>query len=657
MKRIILKSLTLINFRGEQNRTTEFDEKETFICGANGLGKSRHFDAFMWLLFGKDVNDRKDYEIKTRVNGVPLQHVNCEVSGTILVDGETVKLRRAYVEDWVKPRGQMEQVFKGHHTETSVNDVPMNVTEYKKRINAIVDDGLFKMITNPLFFASMPWQKQREQLFALAGTITDAEIAQGNDDYKALLAKLTGKDMEGYKKEVAVKKRKAKAELDQIQPRIDQTQRLMPTVKDWAALEAEITGLDKEIEAIDKQLQDKSEAFRVAYEAEQEKKAKCTSIVAKQSNVLFKARQAAEEDAFKANAARREAAMKVDEAKTAVSSAERKVAMLESELKTYQAKRKEYTDKMEELRNQWHEQNARKYNGETICPHCGQELPESMKADAEQKFNDTIKAEKDKINAKGKECKSFVAKVGESITETGNALQKAKESLEAAKVDYNNAVAIRINLGEAMKAKEVKPEEVPEWVALQKEYDTIRATISTDTTPTADNNALNEQKHALVADRDAKKQELSDRETIAKHTKEIEALEAQGKLLAQEIASYEKEEFVMDGFTKAKIKECEKRINGMFEHVTFQLYDFTIEGNPVETCVPLVNGIPFFVANTAGRVNAGLDIINALCKFYNVSAPIFVDNAESINELIPTESQIISLVVSTDKELTIKYNN
>lgn len=108
MKRIILKSLTLINFRGEQNRTTEFDEKETFICGANGLGKSRHFDAFMWLLFGKDVNDRKDYEIKTRVNGVPLQHVNCEVSGTILVDGETVKLRRAYVEDWVKPRGQME---------------------------------------------------------------------------------------------------------------------------------------------------------------------------------------------------------------------------------------------------------------------------------------------------------------------------------------------------------------------------------------------------------------------------------------------------------------------------------------------------------------------------------------------------------------------
>lgn len=657
MKRIILKSLTLINFRGEQNRTTEFDEKETFIYGANGLGKSRHFDAFMWLLFGKDVNDRKDYEIKTRVNGVPLQHVNCEVSGTILVDGETIKLRRAFVEDWVKPRGQMEQVFKGHHTETSVNDVPMNVTEYKKRINAIVDDGLFKMITNPLFFASMPWQKQREQLFALAGTITDSEIAQGNADYQALLAKLTGKDMEGYKKEVAAKKRKAKAELDQIQPRIDQTQRLMPKAKEWATLEAEIAELDSKIEAIDKQLQDKSEAIRVAYNDEQEKKSKCNSILAKQSNVLFKAKQAAEEEAFKANATRRDAERKADEAKTAVSSAMRKVSMLESELQSYKAKRKEYTDKMEDLRNLWHEQNARKYNGETVCPHCGQELPESMKADAEQKFNDTIKAEKDKINAKGKEYKGFVAKVDESIAETEKALQNAKESLESAKVESNNAIANLMNIGSEVKAKDIKPEELPEWVALQKEYDTIHATISTDTTPKVDDSGLNEKKHALVVERDAKKGELSDRDTIFKYTKEIADLEAQGKLLAQEIASYEKEEFVMNGFTKAKISECEKRINGMFEHVTFQLYDFTIEGNPVETCVPLVNGIPFFVANTAGRVNAGLDIINALCKFYNVCAPIFIDGRESVNTLIQTESQIINLVVSTDKELTIKFNN
>lgn len=655
MKRIILKSLTLINFRGEQNRTTEFDPKETFIFGANGLGKSRHFDAFMWLLFGKDVNDRKDYEIKTRINGVPLQHVNTEVWGTIIVDGEEVKLRRAFVEDWVKPRGQMEQVYKGNHTETSVNDVPMNVTEYKKRINAIVDDSLFKMITNPLFFAGMPWQKQREQLFALAGTITDNEIAQGNDDYTALLAKLTGKDMEGYKKEVAAKKKKAKEELSQVQPRIDQTQRLMPTAKDWSALEADIAGLDEKIASIDKQLQDKSEAIRVAYQGEQDKKARCTSIQAKQSNVLYKARQEAQEEAFKANAARREAEMKVDEANTAVRSAERKVAMLESELQSYQAKRKQYTDTMDELRNEWRKQNERKYNGETICPHCGQTLPESMIADAESKFNDTIKAEKERINAKGKEYKAFVAKVDESIAETEKALQNAKDTLASAKKVAVNAADIVKSMGTEVVAKEVIPENVPEWIALQKELEEVKATISTDNNPQVDNSGLNEQKYALTAERDAKKRELADRETITNYGNEITELEAQGKLLAQEIASYEREEYTMECFTKEKINECEKRINGMFNNVKFQLYDYTLEGNPVETCVPLVDGVPFFVANTAGRVNAGLDIINALCKFYNVCAPIFIDNAESTNDFIETDTQMIKLVVSKDKNLRVEY--
>lgn len=655
MKTIILKSLTLINFRGEQNRTTEFDERETFVMGDNGLGKSRHFDAFMWLLFGKDANDRKDYEIKTRVNGEQLRHVNCEVSGTLVVDGETIKLRRAFVEDWVKPRGQMEQVFKGHHTECAVNDVPMNVTEYKNNIKAIVDDGLFKMITNPLFFASMPWQKQREQLFALAGTITDEEIAQDNEKYQALLAKLTGKDMEGYRKEIVAKKKKAKAQLDQIQPRIDQTQRLMPVEKDWSVIESEIVELDAKIAEVDRQLQDKSEAIRIAYQSEQDKKAKCTHIVAKQSNVLFKARQEANEIAYKANAARREAALKADEANTAVSSTKRKVDVLESELQTYQSKRKEYTDKMEELRKAWHEQNARTYNGETICPHCGQELPESMKADAEKKFNDTIKAEKDRINVKGKEYKGFVAKVDESVAETEKALQKAKEAYQTAQAEAKAAADNLAKMGEEVKAKEVKPEDVPEWVSLNNELVAIRASISTDTTSVVDNSGLNEQKRTLTAERDAKKRDLSERDTIAKHKKAIEELEKEGKKLAQEVASYEKEEFVMDEFTKAKINECEKRINRMFEYVTFKLYDYTLENNPVETCVPLVNGVPFFVANTAAKVNAGLDIINALCKFYNVCAPIFIDGRESVNTLVPTASQIINLVVSHDKEIIVKH--
>ena len=56
-------------------------------------------------------------------------------------------------------------------------------------------------------------------------------------------------------------------------------------------------------------------------------------------------------------------------------------------------------------------------------------------------------------------------------------------------------------------------------------------------------------------------------------------------------------------------------------------------------------------------MNAGLDIINTLCKFYGVCAPIFIDNRESVNDIIETESQIINLVVNKDNFFNNQINN
>lgn len=161
-----------------------------------------------------------------------------------------------------------------------------------------------------------------------------------------------------------------------------------------------------------------------------------------------------------------------------------------------------------------------------------------------------------------------------------------------------------------------------------------------------------------MSERDSIKSRLADRERIEQFKEQISELERTGRGLAQQIADAEHEEYTVRQFTKAKIEECEKRINGLFSMVTFQLFDYTIEDsrkeNPIEACIPLVDGVPFSVANTAGQVNAGLDIINALTRFYGVSAPIFIDNRESVNEIISTQSQVINLVVTDDKELTIK---
>jgi hypothetical protein len=166
--------------------------------------------------------------------------------------------------------------------------------------------------------------------------------------------------------------------------------------------------------------------------------------------------------------------------------------------------------------------------------------------------------------------------------------------------------------------------------------------------------SLNDQKTALLNEIAPLRDRLRDRDLIAKCNEEIATLNARGKDLARQIADLEREEYIIQNFTKAKIEECERRVNGLFTMVTFKLFDYTIDGNESETCVPLVDGVPFGVANSAGRVNAGLDIINALVKFHGVSAPIFIDGRESVNRLIPTTSQIINLVVTNDKELIIK---
>jgi hypothetical protein len=134
---------------------------------------------------------------------------------------------------------------------------------------------------------------------------------------------------------------------------------------------------------------------------------------------------------------------------------------------------------------------------------------------------------------------------------------------------------------------------------------------------------------------------------------ETNALELTGRCYTQQIADVERDEELIREFTKAKITEAEARINRLFSKVKFQLFDYTIEGNELETCIPFVDGVNFQSANTASQINAGLEIINVISKFYNVTAPIFIDRRESVNEITKTEAQIINLTVTKSKVLTI----
>ena len=609
----------------------------------------------MWLLFGKDKEDRKDFNIKTVVDGQPLMKTECEVIGVLDVDGEEITLRRAFVEDWVKPRGQVEQVFKGNKTECYWNDTPVSVTEYQKRVNAIIDDSVFKMVTNPLFFASMPWKNQREQLFQLAGTVTDHEIAAGNVDFSALLDKISGKSLTDFKRELSARKKRLKADLDEIQPRIDQTQRLMPEMIDFAPLEEEVARIEAEIEKVDKAMNDATERVRLQYEAIQERQSKINALKSQRQQILFDAQSKAKEEAFNANSNRRELEEQIKAVKREIHGYVQDENSANTQLEKLHKQVQDLTAKSDTLRSEWYKENEAQFNGETTCRCCGQELPESMKEAALEHFNKHKQGRLEEITSKGKAYKAEIECAKKNISEVE---QDKNNAISSAKVKEEELHALENQLATLSEVKQVEiiPDNIKEYSDLTKQITDLEATLEAGTEK-VDTSEYQERKKELSRNRDEIKARLADRERIEDFKRQIADLEAKGKDLAQQIADAEREEYTVQQFTKAKIDECEKRINGLFSMVTFRLFEYTIEDakkeNPIETCIPLVNGVPFSVANTASQVNAGLDIINALTSFYGVKAPIFIDNRESVNEIIPTQSQVINLVVTDDKQLVI----
>ncbi|MBQ9346343.1 MAG: recombinase RecF, partial [Oscillibacter sp.] len=116
-------------------------------------------------------------------------------------------------------------------------------------------------------------------------------------------------------------------------------------------------------------------------------------------------------------------------------------------------------------------------------------------------------------------------------------------------------------------------------------------------------------------------------------------------------------------FIKSKVRMLTDRINGKFRSVRFRLFVEQVNGGVKDDCevlVPSADGsqVPYRDANNAARINAGLEIIEALSNHWHTYMPVFIDNAESVTRLVQTETQTIRLVVSEpDKKLRLELDS
>lgn len=649
MREIKLKSLILVNFKGVRNLEVVFTDQRTIISGDNGTGKTTIFDAFTWLLFGKDSTGRSDsnFNIKTidPLTKKPILHLEHSVTGVISVDGKEMKLQRNYVEKWVKPRGTTEETLKNHETEFYLNDVKLATKkEYESEVAAILTEDIFRMITNPFYFISLKVDAQKELLFDMAGGISDEEVAAIKPEYIELLAQLSGRSLSQFSKEVAAKKKACNDVLSVIPSQIDTARRLMPESEDWEALEIELQKKKQRLTEIDNQITDKSKIN----EQENQRKLEIQRTIGDKRMSLVNRQN---EIRASAGAERNEVMMKLKDLEYNHKSETRDLELNRSSLSNCESEIQRIEDTLSVLRNEYRKINAETIQypeGAFVCPTCKRQLEVD---DIEAKQNELLANFNQNKAKRLKENKdkgfSLVELKKKKEAERDSIISKIKESEDRIVLIEREIEVQKANMPEAPDVDAMIKND-PTCISLNNEIADLNNQLNIESKP-VDVSELRFAKSSLDDNIQELYKRLAKRDQIERAKKEIEELEEKRIQNNQAKADLEKWEFTVMSFQKDKDAKLIEKINSMFEVVSFSFVTEQLNGGEKLTCVCTVNGTPYPDVNTAGKVNAGLDIINAICKYKGVSAPIFIDNSESVNKIIPTISQVINLVVSKDK--------
>lgn len=631
-----LLKLNLQNFKGIRNSEFDFGGIDATIYGDNATGKTTVFDSLCWLLFGKDSLDRADFEIKTLENGEPIHKVNHEVEAEFLNDdGNSFTLRRVYREKYSSPRGG-DTKLTGHTTDYFINEVPVKEKEYKQYINDVIAEDVFKLITNPLYFNEQySWQNRRQLLLKMCGDVDDESVINSRSELTRLAELLNGRTVDEQRKIVAAKKTVINKELDMIPVRIDEALR---NKADIATSESKLT---TDIETLNKSINEleNQKATIINGFSSTEKRSKIDEI-----GRQLKARQSEVLSIYNSEKQRKRGEYEA----------------LLTQLKIIESEHDRYTDRaydlakdiereskrIETLQAEFDTFNAQEFNKET-CPTCGKSLPEDKQAELEAAFNSEKAAKLEEWQALIESAKKLKA----DYEEQREVLLVKADGLTKEIEDKTKAYESKFKEYESYLEPNV--EDDPDYKGLKAELFLLELDEGEETDD-KEVVRLDDEISSVKEKRAALETELNKYTLNADIQKRVIELENQQQKLAAEKNLLDETSFLIDEFVKAKVDMLEESINSHFEYARFKMFNVLVNGNIEECCETTYKGVPYRSMNNAARMNVGLDIINALTKFYNVTAPVFIDNAEAVTDFIKCNSQTIKLVVDADfKELTM----
>ncbi len=637
-------SLKLKNFKGIKELKIDFNCQNTNIYGANATGKTTIFDAFKWLFFDKDSSDRKDFNIKTLDNNNnPIHFLEHEVEAILVIDGVDMTFKKVLQEKWIKKRGESDREFSGHETNYWIDEVPVKKKDYEEKINSLIPESLFKLITDPSYFNNqLKWTERRELLINISGAnISDDEILDSKEEFKILKDNLEGRSIDDYKKVVQAKIKDLNKEKETIPVRIDELTNTLITEHDidYKKVEEQKEEYNKQLNNIELEMTD------IQTKAKENMRIADQLAIAKKELADFKLKKETEySQKYSTDLINLQNEKKVIENTIRLNQEEDSDRLLKIQL---DQKRKE------ELYKKWDEVSKTTLEFDPnsfICPTCKREYETDKKEEIKKQFEDNLnlhkRSEQEAINREGQT-------INIRLDENTKAREKIQQELP--KLD-NKLEEINTKIAEIEKAKETDNSfdvtSLPEYSNKIKEIEELEEKVKNLTN--GDISYLQNKKAEIIEEINKLNKTLNERDTQEKTKQRIEELQTSEEDISNKIQELEGQQYALEEFTKTKVELLENAINSKFELVKFRLFDTQINGGLIECCDTLVNGVPYTDVNNAHKILAGLDIINTLIKFYNTSAPIFIDNRESINEIDYIGTQIISLVVTTDSKLRIE---
>lgn len=659
MKKVTLKKLSVENYKKFETREFDFAGR-TEVSGRNRQGKTSLMDAYFDVLTGKLADGTLPNNIRRKVDG---EEVDDPVVRELVIDVDGME----YVVQKKTKKGKSSNTVEYY-----VNGIKRNKTEYMEILKRIADPDTIAMCSNARVFLNeiqKSTAKARETLGGTAG-FSETQFRAEHPEYEWIKKEgVKGDSIEEILKARRRDLRKAKSDVDDIAKQIRKEQsRQVECDETLPAQRDELLDLLKENEKQEKVLCDASREYdRISIEL--------AGLKRSRDALVEKAEKSARENHDRITSL-------LYTLKSDKKNAENKLRLAGIDLEHASKGIERHKAALAQAKSKYTEALKEKWGGDTeltairgeefdqasaVCPTCGQMLPEEA-AKRKFEFNKQTRIskmleEKEQFEKNKRTKLEYITEDGNEASEGLKKANKAKEEAEVAiKAAKKEITSLALEIAETEKETE-KPIPKPdmsgdeEYKAVCDKISALEESINGIGNSENDRILLSNNRHSLEAKlRDVEAKIKTQTARLEEKADSLEALQEEQKKLSQKQADIQQKVDQLTDYSIEKNKALAAVINPHFKHFHFQFLDYTQDGEPMETCRMICNGIDYANGlNHSDRILCDIDLVMGLQEMNDLRLPVWVDDTESVNsDRIPgLDTQMILLKVS-DGELTVK---